>query len=305
MKVISSTILSKNEHGGGFSLFKNILRKFKKNETDGSLRETLEELIEESVETEPSIESDERQLLGNVLNLRDLTAYDVMIPRADIIAVPVTATAQEVLQQFVKSGVMRILVYRETLDHVLGMLHIKDILVWQNSKKAWVIKNLIRDVLFISPTMRTLDLLLKMRETGSKMAVVVDEYGGVDGLVTFSNLIEEIIGDIQDAHDQSPSVQIEIRPDGSVVADARMTLEELNETFPNQLLLNDSHEDIDTLGGLVVFLAGRVPIRGELIRHPSGIEFEVLEADPRRVRRLCLRHLKEPSESNQRFSTKP
>ncbi len=294
MKAPSSILMSKNGHFLIRSFLKNIWRKFKKNETDGSLRETIEELIEESVESVPSIESDERQLLGNVLNLRDLTAYDVMIPRADIIAVPLTATAPEVLQLFVKSGVMRILVYRENLDTVLGMLHIKDILTWQNSKKPWVIKNLIREVLFISPTMRTLDLLLKMRQTGSKMAIVVDEYGGVDGLVTFANLIEEIIGDIQDAHDQTPSAQIEIRPDGSVIADARTTLEELNEAIPHALSLNDSDEDIDTVGGLVVFLAGRVPTRGELIRHPAGIEFEVLEADPRRVRRLCLRHVFNP-----------
>eukprot|EP01037_Dinobryon_pediforme_P016770 gene16770-16950_t len=186
------------------------------------------------------------ELLGNVLNLRDLTAYDVMIPRADIISAPITITATELVAQFVKTGVTRLPIYRENLDHVVGM----------------------------------------MRETGSKMAIVVDEYGGVDGLVTFASLIEEIIGDIQDAHDQAPTSHVVVRADGAVVADARTTLEELEEALSKKLPLNEhDEEDIDTLGGLVAFLAGRVPIRGELVTHPSGIEFEVLDADPRRVKR--------------------
>jgi CBS domain containing-hemolysin-like protein len=271
------------------NFLRNIWRKFKKNENDNSLRETIEELIEEGQKVEPSIKSDEREILGNILNLRDLTAYDVMLPRADIIAAPITINDQEIIQQFVKTGVMRIIIYRENLDDVVGMVHIKDVLAWKNSNKPWGIKNLLREVLFISPTMRTLDLLLKMRETGSKMSVVVDEYGGVDGLVTFSNLIEEIIGDIQDAHDQSPTVQIKKRPDGTIVADARITLEELSHILDTDLLLTNEEEDIDTLGGLVVLLAGRVPVKGEVITHPAGVELEVLEADPRRVQRICLR----------------
>ena len=275
-----------------WQFFKNLSRKLKKSDSDNNLREALEVLIEESTEEESSIASDERQLLGNVLNLRDLTAYDVMIPRADIISVPITITATELVAQFVKTGVTRLPIYRENLDHVVGMVHIKDVLGWLQSKKALKINTLIREVLFISPSMRTLDLLLQMRETGSKMAIVVDEYGGVDGLVTFASLIEEIIGDIQDAHDQAPTSHVVVRADGAVVADARTTLEELEEALSKRLPLNEhDEEDIDTLGGLVTFLAGRVPIRGELITHPSGIEFEVLDADGRRVKRLCLRKL--------------
>jgi magnesium and cobalt transporter len=270
---------------------KNLWRKIYRFDNDGTLRETIEELIEESQESEPSIESDERQLLGNVLNLRDLTAYDVMTPRADILASPITIDEQELVAQFVKTRVTRMPIYGENLDNVVGMIHIKDVLNWLQSKKPLKINNLLREVLFISPAMRTLDLLLQMRETGSKMAIVVDEYGGVDGLVTFASLIEEIIGDIQDAHDQTPSAQVQIRPDGTIVADARTTFEELEEELNRKLPLNDHDEDIDTIGGLVTFLAGRVPIRGELITHPSGVEFEVLDADPRRVKRLCLRKL--------------
>ena len=275
-----------------WQIFKNLSRKFRRNDSDNNLREALEELIEESTEKESSIASDERQLLGNVLSLRDLTAYDVMIPRADIIASPITIGATELVAQFVKTGVTRLPIYRENLDHVVGMVHIKDVLGWLQSKKALKINTLMREVLFISPSMRTLDLLLEMRETRSKMAIVVDEYGGVDGLVTFASLIEEIIGDIQDAHDQTPASHIVVRADGAVIADARTTLEELEEALSKKLPLNEHDEkDIDTLGGLVAFLAGRVPIRGELVTHPSGIQFEVLDADPRRVKRLCLRKL--------------
>lgn len=277
------------------NMIKHFWRKLNKQENDGSLRETIEELIEESNESEPSIESDERALLGNVLNLRDLTAYDVMIPRADIIAAPYDIKGPDLVAMMTKSGLTRLPIYRETLDNVIGMVHIKNVLGWLANKKPFKIKQLINDVLFISPSMRTLDLLLQMRETGSKMAMVVDEYGGVDGLVTFSNLIEEIIGDIQDAHDHSPPSQIEVRGDGTIIADGRVMVEELNKILGENLQLTEVDEDIDTIGGIVIFLAGRVPIRGELIRHGSGIEFEVLDADPRRVKRLCLR---QPSASS-------
>jgi magnesium and cobalt transporter len=137
--------------------------------------------------------------------------------------------------------------------------------------------------------MRTLDLLFQMRETGTKMAMVVDEFGGVDGLVTFSVLIEEIIGDIQDAQDRTPTHQLVERPDGSILADARIPLEEIAEKYGVNLIVKGLEDEIDTLGGLVVALAGRVPTRGELITHPTGLEIEVLDADPRRVKRLNLR----------------
>jgi magnesium and cobalt transporter len=272
-------------------VLKNLWRKYGKSEPDGTLRETIEELIEDSEEAEPSIESDERELLGNVLNLRDLTASDVMIPRSDIVAAPDTSTLSELIAQFVKSGVSRLVIYKENLDHVVGMVHVKDVLAWTQTKKIFKIKSLLRDVLFISPAMRTLDLLLQMRETGSKLAVIVDEYGGVDGIVTFSNLIEEIIGDIQDAHDTGTSSQVEIKPDGTIVADARVRLDELEEALQVKFPFVSDEEEVDTLGGLVFFLAGRIPIRGELICHPSGVEFEILDGDLRRLKRLKIHKL--------------
>jgi len=271
-------------------------RAIRRSEADNSLRETIEELIEDTDETTPSIESDERILLGNVLNLRDLTAEDVMVPRVDIVAVPLTITESDLLSVFTRSRYSRIPVYRHNLDDVIGMVEIKDALTWVATKKNLNIKALVKDVLFISPTMRTLDLLFRMRGTGTKMAMVVDEFGGVDGLVTFPDLIEEVIGDIQDAQSTSSEYQIIERQNGSILADARVTLEEIAEKYNVDLIVEGQEDDIDTLGGLVVALAGRVPLRGELIRHPAGLEIEIVDADPRRVKRLCLRGIQNLSE---------
>ncbi len=271
--------------------FKRFWRYCRKGEHDASLRETIEELIEETDEEVPSIESDERLLLENVLSLRDLTAHDIMIPRADVIAIPDSITETELMDQFIKTGLSWLIVYKENLDHVIGMIHAKDMLAWIYSKKPFMLKALTKDVMFISPAMRTLDLLLTMRESGLKVAVVVDEYGGVDGLVTFSQLIEEIIGDIEGDNEQSPAPQLNWRSDGAIIADGRSTFEELDELVGHELNLIDDDEDIDTLSGLVAYLAGRVPNRGELIAHPKGLEFEILDADPRRVKRICIRNL--------------
>ena len=278
---------TKTQTIGGF--LKRFWRYCRKGEHDTSLRETIEELIEETNEDIPSIESDERLLLGNVLNLRDLTAHDIMVPRADVIAVSENISESELINHFITTGVSWLVVYKDNLDHVVGMIRIKDLLAWIYSKKPFLLKALIKDVMFISPAMRTLDLLLTMRESAMKVAIVVDEYGGVDGLVTFSQLIEEIIGDIED--EQAPAPQLNWRSDGAIIADGRSTLEELDGLVEYELNLIDEDEDIDTLSGLVAFLAGRVPNRGELISHPKGFEFEILDADPRRVKRICIHNI--------------
>jgi CBS domain containing-hemolysin-like protein len=259
-------------------------------DTDNSLRETIEELIEDADEVNPSIESDERLLLGNVLNLRELTAQDVMVPRVDIIAVPATIEGPDLLATFTRSRHSRLPVFSHNLDDVMGMIESKDVLNWLASQKPLDLKALIKNVLFVSPAMRTLDLLFQMRETGTKMALVVDEFGGIDGLVTFSDLIEEIIGDIQDAQAPLPSPQLIERPDGSILADGRVLLEEISDKYGVDLIVEGMEDDIDTIGGLVVALAGRLPCRGELISHPTGgFEIEIIDADPRRVKRVCLR----------------
>lgn len=268
-------------------ILKDLIKFFKKSEPE-TLRGTIEELIEESEEEEPSIESGERALLENVLNLRDLTAQDVMIPRADIISFSITGDSEEMIQLMVKHNLSFLPVCSDALDHIVGVIYIKDVLAWIQSGKQVSIKHLVKDVLFIPPSMRALDLLVQMRESASRVAFVVDEYGGIDGLVTFSNVVSEVIGDIQDAGEEN-SKQIEIKADGTVITDGRVPLEELQEILGSSPMLCVADNDIDTVGGLVVFLAGRVPVRGEIIRHPEGGEFEVLEADPRRVRRLKMR----------------
>lgn len=266
-----------------------LTRLIRNNDTDNNLRETIEELIEESPASETSIASDERALLGNVLNLRDLTAQDVMIPRIDIIAVPLTVSAEELLSTMAHARLKQILVYKETLDEVVGMIQVKDLLAWQSSPKPFNIRSLIRDVFFISPALGTLELLLQMRESGTKVALVVDEFGGIDGLVTFADLIEEIIGDIQDAQDHNNQPHLTRRADGVIVADGRITLEEIQETFGLNLVVEDLEDDIETIGGLVTSLAGRVPHRGELIRHPCGAEIEITDADLRKIKRLHIK----------------
>jgi CBS domain containing-hemolysin-like protein len=270
------------------SLFKAFFRLFKKPEPE-SLRDTIEELIEETTEGEPSIESGERALLENVLNLRDLNAQDVMIPRADIIAAPITGNFDTIIQMMVTNKLNFLPIYSDTLDHIVGVIHIKDVLEWIQNGKQVSIKHLVKDVLFIAPSMRTLDLLVQMRETGARIAFVVDEYGGIDGLVTFSNVISEVIGDIQDASERKASKNIEIKADGSIVTDGRVHLDELKEVLGEVSMLKAKDGNIDTIGGLVIFLAGHVPVRGEIVRHPEGGEFEVIEADPRRVHRLKMK----------------
>jgi magnesium and cobalt transporter len=255
---------------------------------EGSTRDTLHELMGERDEAEIPLDDDERNLLANILNLRDRSAEDVMVPRADIIAVESRATLPEVIEVMTEKGHSRLPVYRETLDDAIGMVHIKDVLAWRGEDAAFRLSKILRRVLFVAPSMEVLELLLEMRAKRSHMALVVDEFGGVDGLLTIEDVVEEIVGEIEDEHDRDLEPNLVLRADGTIDADARAPVEVLEERF-GPTLSDEEREDIDTLGGLVVSLAGRVPIRGELIAHPSGVEFEVLEADPRRIRRLRFR----------------
>jgi CBS domain containing-hemolysin-like protein len=188
----------------------------------------------------------------------------------------------------------RLPVYRETLDDVLGMIHIKDVFANIASGRAQPIRELLRKVLFVSPAMHAMDLLLEMRAGRIHMALVVDEFGGIDGLVTIEDLVEQIVGEIEDEHDEAEGPRLIDRPDGNLLADARATVEEL-EARVGPVLSAEERADVDTIGGLVVSLIGRVPARGEIVRHPSGLEFEVVEADARRVKRVRVRGAKPPA----------
>jgi CBS domain containing-hemolysin-like protein len=270
-------------------------RGLRRGKASESVRETLEELIEERDDAEIPIDEHERRLLGNILQLRDVTAYDVMVPRADIQAVAAKTTLDGLIEIINTTGHSRYPVFRGTLDDAIGMVHIKDVLMQVASGKPFALQRILRKVLFVSPSIRLLDLLLEMRLKRTHMALVVDEYGGIDGLLTIEDVVEQIVGEIEDEHDHDHEPDYVERPDGVIEADGRLPLEEF-EARVGPLVDEEDREDIDTLGGLVFFLAGRVPSRGELINHASGLEFEVVDADPRRIKRLRVRNVPKPED---------
>lgn len=255
---------------------------------NGDARDSLEELIEEREESENPLDDDERVLLGNILSLRKRTVEDAMVPRADIIAIASSATFDETVELMTRAGHSRLPVYREDLDDAVGMVHIKDVLAWRQATESFRLPKVLRKVMFVAPSMQVLELLLEMRAIRCHMALVVDEFGGIDGLVTIEDLVEEITGEIQDEHDEDVEQAFIPGTDGSFDADARIPIDELERLFGG-VLTDEEREEIDTIGGLVFALAGRVPIRGELISHPAGLEFEVVDADPRRIYRLRVR----------------
>jgi CBS domain containing-hemolysin-like protein len=264
-----------------------------RNDGNGSLRETLEELIEKEEQEEPEpepVEAEERALIANLLKFRRLTAEDVMVPRADIVAVDVGTGRPDLIALVKRTYHSRLPVYREGLDDVLGMVHIKDVLAATAQRRKFELRRILRKVLFVAPSMRLVDVLWEMQRSHVHMALVIDEYGGVDGLVTIEDLVEQIVGEIEDEFDVNEGPKLLTESEGTLKADARATIEEF-EQLVGPVVGGEEREEIDTLGGLVFSLAGRVPSRGELIGHPSGIEFEVLEADPRRIKRLRVRNL--------------
>jgi CBS domain containing-hemolysin-like protein len=274
---------------------KNWLRSLRRGRNGDSLRESIEELIEESdTAVDIPISEDESALLRNILTLRNLTAYDVMVPRADIAAVSAEADLKEIVRIMSTKRHSRLPVFRGTLDDVVGMVHMKDVLTCLTGERPFDLKAILRDVLFVAPSMRALDLLLQMRLSRIHMALVVDEFGGIDGLTTIEDVVEEIVGEIEDEHDAEQGPKMLSRPDGSLLADARTTIEEFEQRVGPVLSEEEREQDIDTLGGLVFVLTGHVPTRGETIVHPSGVVFEVIEADPRRVRKLRVRNLPPP-----------
>ena len=263
---------------------------------ENSLRDSVEALIEQREEQAEPIDPEEHTLIANVLKLGTVTIEDAMVPRADIDAVEDTIPLNEVVAAMTKKGHSRIPVYQGTLDDVIGMIHIRDVLgaverANGNGKRP-SLRSLVRQVLFVAPSMRVLDLLLQMRKSRNHMALVVDEYGGIDGLVTIEDLVEEIVGEIEEEHEAATAPRIEECPDGTLIVDARLPIEELEEKSGPLLAGTEEVGDVDTLGGFVSVLAGRVPVRGELIVHEvSGLEFEIMDADPRRVKRLRVRNM--------------
>ncbi len=281
-----------------------------------STREDIQEALADQADT-ADFSAQERALLKNVLGFRQIRVRDVMVPRADIIAVPATISMGELLGVFRTAGHSRLPVYDETLDDPKGMVHIRDFLdhlaahaeagkrrrrrteVAAPAVSSAVLTialdqplasaKLLRPVLFAPPSMPALDLLVRMQATRTHMALVIDEYGGTDGLVSMEDIVEVIVGDIEDEHDDADGPMIQQLADGAWVADARIDLDEASEALGVALREEDIEEDIDTIGGLIVLKAGRVPVLGERIAGPGDLEFEIVDADQRRVKRVRIR----------------
>jgi magnesium and cobalt transporter len=278
-----------SEHGRSFARLRNFLRVIRRPRNGENLRETIDEMIEEpAADDRDSLSGQERLLIGNVLKIHDQTAADVMVPRVDIVALDVETPFPAAVKCMVEQGHSRVPVFRETLDDVIGFIHVKDVLGPVAELREPKLAPLLRKLLFVAPSVPILDLLVQMRQARTHIAMVVDEFGGIDGLVTIEDLIEEIVGEIEDEHDVADGPSLVERADGSLIADARTPIEMLEAHRGTKLRAGVDQEEVDTLGGLVSGLAGRVPKRGEVIVHPAGIEFEVLDADPRRIKRLRI-----------------
>ncbi len=228
---------------------------------------------------------------------KSLRVDDVMTPRADIVAVEISCPFEDVLARFLDAEHTRMPIYRETLDDPVGQVHVKDVfkmLVDEKLRPAHdepVLRRLLREVLYVPGSMRAADLMVKMQATRIHMALVIDEFGGTDGLVTLEDLIEAVVGEIDDEHDEAAHAQVVARPDGLYEADGRAPLEDLEAVLQADLSPDGEDEDIDTIAGLVSTIAGRVPQRGEVIAHPAGFDFEITDADPRRVKRVRVRRV--------------
>lgn len=277
-----------------------------------SIRDNLEDALGEQARS-TDFTAQERAMLRNILATRSIRVADVMVPRAEIVAVPADITLVELLRAFRTQGHSRLPAYGETLDDPKGMVHIRDFLDYLTTRAESAVKRgrrkqdaaaidlglvdlsqqlsaarLLRPVLYVPPSMPAMDLLVRMQSTRTHMALVVDEYGGTDGLVSIEDLVEMIVGDIEDEHDDLDRPLIEASGDSLFTAEAKASLEEVGRTLGVDFAEEEAAADVDTIGGLVVTLAQRVPSRGEVIKAPFGLEIEVLDADPRRVKRVLI-----------------
>ena len=259
-----------------------------------SIRDDIEDALEDTG-ADSVFSPQERAMMRNVLGLHDLRVVDIMVPRADVVAVGSNMTLGEVLGVFREAGHSRLPVHGDTLDDPRGIIHIRDFVEILASGEAGALErpvagaDVTRAVLFVPPSMQALDLLVKMQASRTHMALVIDEYGGTDGLVTIEDIVEMIVGDIEDEHDEDEAPLIEAGTDGTFLADGRAALDDVSAMVRVDLTAGDDAEEIDTIGGLVTSLCGRLPMRGEVVSGHPDFDFEILDADPRRVKRLRIR----------------
>jgi magnesium and cobalt transporter len=263
-------------------IFMRLLRLGKK---EPSLQESMAELIDEHDPEGTHVRSEERAMINNVLQFGEQRAVDIMIPRTDIIAVADDAPLEEIRRSFVESGHTRLPVYRDSLDHIIGFLHIKDVFVFWDSSRNFVLQDVMRQTLFVPSSMRVLDLFARMRSGRVHIALVLDEYGGIDGLVTLEDLVEEIVGEIEDEHDEAESPHsLKKMSQNQWEMPARLPIQKLESALQISLATDDA--TFDTIGGLLCALLGSVPPAGTIVDHPAGVRFDVLDADSRRIKRV-------------------
>jgi magnesium and cobalt transporter len=262
------------------------------NKSEGSLKEIIEDALETDAAKETSISDEEKELLKNMIHFGELTVRDVMVPRTEILALKRSVSLDELKRHMIDIGHTRIPVYDESLDKVEGFIHVKDLFPYLTSGTHFDIGAVLREILFVPPSMRIVDLLLKMRVSGCHMAIVVDEYGGTSGLVTLEDLFEELVGEIQDEHDET-TANDRMRWIGEVLeADARVKIGEVEEALNERLYSGgEDSADYDSLGGFIFYTLGRVPVKGEVIKIGERLKIEITAADPRRVRQVRITRL--------------
>ena len=290
----------------------------------GSIRADLETILSAETSNVTGFSPAESRLLRNILDLRERRIHDVMLPRADIVSVTHDISLGELVKVFESAAHSRLVVYNETLDDPVGMIHIRDLIAYMTKRAAMPPKptkrktkapvagldfksvdlgvtlasvGITRPLLYVPPSMPAIDLLAKMQATRIHLALVIDEYGGTDGLVSIEDIVEQIVGDIQDEHDEGSIHTIARQTDGSYLADSRASLEEVVAAIGPEFEVGEAGDEVDTLGGFVVTRIGRVPVRGELVPGPGLFEFEVLDADPRRIKKIRIYQRKRPRET--------
>ncbi len=292
----------------------------------GSIRQDLEVVLENGAPADTGFSPQERTMLKNILDLRERRVEDVMVPRADIVAVQQDISLGELIKVFASAGHSRLAVYNDTLDDPVGMVHIRDLIAYMAARAAVKPEvnagrkkplpadldlkavdlslglpstKIVREVLFVPPSMPVIDLFAKMQATRIHLALVIDEYGGTDGLASIEDIVEQVVGEIEDEHDEDEAPSVVRQADGSFLADARASLEDVTATLGAEFDIGDAAEEVDTLGGYLFMKIGRVPVRGELVPGPGDFEIEVFDADPRRVKKLRIYRKNPPSSTSE------
>ena len=274
--------------------FINKLKFFFKKKNKNKLQNKIENLLNERRKQKNPLKSNEEKIISNVFQLPEKLIDDIMIPRTDIISVDTNTDINKLVKIIGRTSHSRYPVFDKSRDNIIGMIHIKDVVSCWENKKIENIKKLVRKILFAPHSMNILDLLLKMRTSHIHMAIIVDEHGGLDGLVTIEDLVEEIVGEIKDEHEaqkENKKSEKELNEDdGTIKISSRMLIKEFEKKYGNIFSDKEDIKDIDTMGGLAFHIFGRVPLKGEVIKHPNGCEFEILDADSRRIRTILVRN---------------